>query len=64
MAKSLKLIKIKIQHGRRAPADSNNQETLSRFLEPLGQMDYTEYFCQTYFDCPIQPDSLRSCTYR
>jgi len=29
----------------------------------LGQMHFTEYFCKTYFDCPIQPDSLRSCTH-
>jgi len=45
------------------PADSNNQETLGRFSEPLGLMNYTEYLCRTYFDRPIQPDSLHSCTH-
>jgi len=46
------------------PADSNKQETLGRFSEPLGQMDYTEYLCKNYFDRPLQPDPLRSCTHR
>jgi len=52
----------KYQNPRRPPADSNNQETLGRFSEPLDQMDYTECFRKTYFGRPIKPDSLRSCT--